>query len=225
MNSFRLLLLGAPGSGKGTITKKLKNVVPNLQSIASGDLLRQEIQAKTNLGQIASEYIAQGKLIPDDLIISLVANHIGVLSQGTTSTTIMKPWLLDGFPRTLHQATALNGILTPRDQNLTKVIELDVPESAILGRIETRYVHVPSGRIYNSSYNPPKVSGFDDVTGEPLVKRSDDNEETIIKRLKDYYTMVKPLKQFYKDKGILITVHGETSDIIFPQVLQALEER
>ncbi|SMN21672.1 similar to Saccharomyces cerevisiae YER170W ADK2 Mitochondrial adenylate kinase, catalyzes the reversible synthesis of GTP and AMP from GDP and ADP [Maudiozyma saulgeensis] len=222
MNSFRLLLLGAPGSGKGTITKKLKNVVPNLQSIASGDLLRREIQEKTSLGQIASKYISQGKLIPDDLIISLVANHIGTLSHSTATPTTS--WLLDGFPRTLRQAIALDNILKPRHQNLTKVIELKVPESAILGRIETRYVHIPSGRIYNLSYNPPKVPGFDDVTGEPLVKRSDDNEETIVKRLKDYNNMVKPLRQFYKDEGILTTVHGDTSDFIFPQVLQTLED-
>lgn len=189
MNPFRLLLLGAPGAGKGTITKKLKAVVPNLQSIASGDLLRQEIQQRTKLGQIASKYIGRGTLIPDELIISLVTSHIGTLSNGE----IAGSWLLDGFPRTLHQAITLNNILDPRGQNLTSVIELDVPESAILGRIETRYVHVPSGRIYNSSYNPPKVPGKDDITGEPLEKRTDDNEETIIKRLKDYNTKVKPL--------------------------------
>ncbi|KAG0662887.1 hypothetical protein C6P45_000941 [Maudiozyma exigua] len=220
MNPFRLLLLGAPGAGKGTITKKLRSVVPNLQSIASGDLLRQEIQQKSKLGQIASKYISRGMLIPDDLIISLVTGHIGKLSKDE----VARSWLLDGFPRTLHQAIALDSVLGPRGQNLTSVIELDVPESAILGRIETRYVHVPSGRIYNSSYNPPKVRGKDDVTGEPLEKRSDDNEQTIIKRLNDYNTKVKPLREYYKEKGLLTTVRGDTSDIIFPQVVEHLEK-
>lgn len=220
MNPFRLLLLGAPGAGKGTITKKLRSVVPNLQSIASGDLLRQEIQQRSKLGQIASKYISRGMLIPDDLIISLVTSHIGKLSKDE----VARSWLLDGFPRTLHQAVALDSILEPRGQNLTSVIELDVPESAILGRIETRYIHVPSGRIYNSSYNPPKVPGKDDVTGEPLEKRSDDNEQTIIKRLNDYNTKVKPLREYYKEKGLLTTVHGDTSDIIFPQVVECLEK-
>ena len=220
MNPFRLLLLGAPGAGKGTITKKLRSVVPNLQSIASGDLLRQEIQQRSKLGQIASKYISRGMLIPDDLIISLVTSHIGKLSKDE----VARSWLLDGFPRTLHQAIALNSILEPRGQNLTSVIELDVPESAILGRIETRYIHVPSGRIYNSSYNPPKVPGKDDVTGEPLEKRSDDNEQTIIKRLNYYNTKVNPLREYYKEKGLLTTVHGDTSDIIFPQVVEYLEK-
>lgn len=220
MNPFRLLLLGAPGAGKGTITRKLKSVVPDLQSIASGDLLRQEIQRRTKLGTIATKYIGKGMLIPDELIISLVTSHIGSLSRNELGQS----WLLDGFPRTLHQAVSLNSILDPRGQSLTCVIELDVPESAILNRIETRYVHVPSGRIYNSSYNPPKVPGLDDITGEPLEKRSDDNEETIIKRLNDYNTKVKPLRDYYKERGLLKIVHGDTSDIIFPQVVKCLEK-
>lgn len=220
MNNFRLLLLGAPGAGKGTITRKLRDVVPSLNSISSGDLLRQEIQAGSKLGHIASKYIDKGRLIPDELIISLVSNHIGSLSQ----QGIGAPWLLDGFPRTLQQATALHDILKPRDQCLTHVVELIVPEEVILGRIETRYVHVPSGRVYNLSYNPPKVPGRDNVTGEPLEKRSDDNEETVKKRLKAYNDLAQPLRDFYSGRGLLHTAVGESSDIIFPKVLEALRK-
>ena len=220
LGSFRLLLLGAPGAGKGTITRKLRDVVPSLNSISSGDLLRREIQAETKLGSIASKYIDKGRLIPDELIISLVSNHISTLSQKGMGAQ----WLLDGFPRTLHQATALHDILEPRNQCLTHVVELVVPEEAILGRIETRYVHVPSGRVYNLSYNPPKVPGRDDVTGEPLEKRSDDNEETVKRRLKAYNEMAQPLRDFYGSRGLLHTASGDTSDIIFPKVLEALKK-
>lgn len=218
MAPLRLLFLGAPGSGKSTITKKLKNVIPNLQSISSGDLLRQETQSNSKLGKIASKYITQGKLIPDEIIISSISSRIVSLSEKYQNTS----WILDGFPRTLHQASSLNDILISRHQNLTNVIELAVPESAILDRIQTRYVHIPSGRVYNLSYNPPKVPGRDDITGEPLVKRSDDNDVTLVKRLEDYTTMVAPLRDFYNKRGLLSTVEGETSDIIFPKVLTTL---
>jgi adenylate kinase len=134
-------------------------------------------------------------------------------------------WLLDGFPRTLPQAKALRGDLELAGTSLNMVVELKVPESVILERIENRWVHVPSGRIYNLQYNPPKTPGLDDVTGEKLTKRPDDNREVFQKRLDLYNETVEPLKEFYKKLGILHTVEGETSDIIFPKLLSLIEEK
>lgn len=221
MNALRILLLGAPGSGKGTQTSKLLSHFKYIRSISSGDLLRQEIQKKTHLGSLASEYISQGKLLPDSLVTELVTNELtarGLLSSDSS-------FLLDGFPRTLDQAKSLRSKLAPHGSPLNLVVELDVPSSVILERIENRYVHVPSGRVYNLTYNPPLVAGKDDVTGEPLTKRPDDTAEVFGKRLENYAQTVEPLKQFYADLGILHKVSGETSDIIFPQLLDLVSKK
>ncbi|EGA75212.1 Adk2p [Saccharomyces cerevisiae AWRI796] len=134
-------------------------------------------------------------------------------------------WLLDGFPRTTAQASALDELLKQHDASLNLVVELDVPESTILERIENRYVHVPSGRVYNLQYNPPKVPGLDDITGEPLTKRLDDTAEVFKKRLEEYKKTNEPLKDYYKKSGIFGTVSGETSDIIFPKLLNLITSK
>lgn len=211
---LRLLLLGAPGSGKGTQTSRLLKKIPELQSISSGDLLRQEIKNSSEIGSLASNYISQGKLLPDALITKLVVSNLkgsGWLSSNAT-------WLLDGFPRTSYQAEILDKDLKAYSSELNLVVELDVPESIILERIENRFVHVRSGRVYNLQYNPPKIPGKDNVTGEPLTKRSDDTAEVFGKRLQQYKSTLIPLKEHYAKKGILKTVSGETSDIIFPRL-------
>lgn len=216
MRPLRLLLLGAPGSGKGTQTSKLLQQFPNLVPISSGDLLRQQIQARSNIGMEASEFIKQGKLVPDMLITELIADKINLKKSN---------WILDGFPRTMHQAKSLSQILNPLQQELNLVIELDVPQSVILGRIQNRYIHPGSGRTYNPTYNPPKVEGKDDITGEPLVKRIDDNEATLVKRLKAYNSTIGDLRNYYSDMGILTKVTGDTSDVIYPQVLDIIRSR
>ncbi|EDO18459.1 hypothetical protein Kpol_1032p53 [Vanderwaltozyma polyspora DSM 70294] len=211
---LRLLLLGAPGSGKGTQTSRLLKVFPKMQSVASGDLLRQQIKDKTSLGVLASSYITKGSLIPDELITKLLISYLAENCWLTPKSS----WLLDGFPRTVNQGQILDHKLSSSDVNLNLVVELDVPESVILDRIENRFVHVPSGRIYNLKYNPPKVPGRDDITGEPLTKRPDDNVEVFAKRLQEYKRLVEPLKEYYANKNVLKTVSGETSDIIFPKL-------
>lgn len=216
---LRLLLLGAPGSGKGTQTSRLLKKIPQLHSISSGDLLRQEVKHNSGFGSIAFNYISQGKLLPDELMTKLVVTNLkqsGWLAPDAS-------WLLDGFPRTSTQAKALNKDLQTYRAELNLVVELDVPESVILERIENRFVHVPSGRVYNLQYNPPKVAGKDDVTGEPLTKRSDDTAEVFSKRLKQYKSTLAPLKEYYINKGILQMVSGETSDIIFPKLYDLIE--
>ncbi|SCU90417.1 LADA_0F03928g1_1 [Lachancea dasiensis] len=221
MNPIRLLLLGAPGSGKGTQTSRLLASFQHLESVSSGDLLRQQIQRKTELGRIAAAYISDGRLLPDAFVTELVHNELS--TKGWLSPK--SSWLLDGFPRTVTQAKSLRSKLTPHKASLNMVVELDVPESVILDRIENRYVHVPSGRIYNLTYNPPKVDGLDDLTGEPLTKRPDDTAEVFGKRLDSYRQTVTPLKKFYADIGILHKVSGETSDIIFPQLLDIIQKK
>lgn len=218
---LRLLLLGAPGSGKGTQTSRLLKNYPQLHSISSGDLLRQEIKNKSEIGSLASKYIAQGKLLPDQLITKLVVTN--VLQLGWLNPTAT--WLLDGFPRTCTQAEILDQDLYKHSAPLNLVVELDVPESVILERIENRYVHVPSGRVYNLQYNPPKIPGRDDITGEPLTKRSDDTAAVFSKRLEQYRSTVVPLKEHYRKQGILATVSGETSDIIFPKLLELIQTK
>lgn len=220
LKPLRLLLLGAPGSGKGTQTSKLLKHFAHIHPISSGDILRREIADNTELGKSASQYIAEGKLLPDKLMSNLVTKNL----RDSKLLNAESSWLLDGFPRTLPQAKLLRGDLELAGANLNMVVELKVPESVILERIENRWVHVASGRIYNLQYNPPKTPGLDDITGEKLTKRPDDNPEVFQKRLDAYNETLKPLKEFYQELGILHTVEGETSDIIFPKLSKMIED-
>lgn len=218
---LRILLLGAPGAGKGTQTSRLLERFPQLNSVSSGDLLRQQMKDKTRLGSLASSYILEGKLLPDELITRLVTQRLS--SAGWLSP--QASWLLDGFPRTEEQGRMLKSALAKHDTSLTMVVELDVPESVILERIENRFVHVPSGRVYNLQYKPPKVPGKDDVTGEPLTKRPDDTAEVFGKRLTEYHKTAVPLRKFYAERGILKKISGETSDIITPKLMKLIESQ
>lgn len=218
---IRLLLLGAPGSGKGTQTSRLLNQFPSIRAISSGDVLRTQIAAGTPVGKEASTYIKNGQLVPDSTMVGLITSQLsqkGWLNQLST-------WLLDGFPRTVNQAKSLRGVLSKSKANLNLVVELDVDQRIILDRIEARWVHVPSGRVYNLDYNPPKVPFKDDVTGEPLLKREDDTAEVFQRRLDKYNQEIGPLKLFYADIGILSTVSGNTSDIIYPKLSKLILDK
>lgn len=240
LRPIRLLLLGAPGSGKGTQTSRLLKDFPQIHSISSGDLLRQEIKQGSEIGQKYASIIKTGGLIPDTSIVELIKQELisknFLSSSSTTNTTTINEekksnnsWLLDGFPRTLNQAKMLDKMLEQGGSNgssnnntLNLVVELDVPESVILERIENRWVHVPSGRVYNLTFNPPKVEGKDDVTGEPLSKRPDDNPATFKERIDLYKSETLPLLDYYAGRGIVRTVQGETSDIIYPKLKELL---
>ncbi|KAL3233497.1 GTP:AMP phosphotransferase, mitochondrial [Nakaseomyces bracarensis] len=217
---LRLLLLGAPGAGKGTQTSKLLKVIPELKSVSSGDILRNELKSGTELGVLASKYIAQGRLIPDKVITQVLMSHLS--NEGWLNP--QSSWLLDGFPRTENQALNLDKTLSQNNAMLNLVIELDVPEEVILERINNRYIHAASGRVYNLQYNPPKVPGKDDITGEPLVKRLDDNAQTFKRRMKEYKQTLGPIKEHYSKQGILVSVSGETSDIIFPKLCRLIND-
>ncbi len=182
---MRLILLGAPGAGKGTQATFIcqKYGIPQ---ISTGDMLRAAVKAGTPLGMEAKKVMDSGGLVSDDLIINLVKDRI---AQADCS----KGFLFDGFPRTLPQADAMKAAGVKLDY----VLEIDVPFEAIIERMSGRRSHPASGRTYHVKFNPPKVEGQDDVTGEPLIQREDDKEETVRKRLEVYSAQTRPLVDYY----------------------------
>lgn len=186
---MRLILLGAPGAGKGTqaqfLTKKY-----NIPQISTGDMLRAAIKAGTELGKQAKAAMDAGQLVTDEIIIGLVKDRI-------VEDDCKNGYLLDGFPRTLPQADAV----TEAGIEIDAVIEIDVPDSEIVNRMAGRRAHLASGRTYHIVYNPPKVEDKDDITGEDLVQRDDDKEEVVLDRLKVYHELTQPLIGYYKDQA------------------------
>ncbi len=182
---MKLILLGAPGAGKGTQATFIcqKYGIPQ---ISTGDMLRAAVKAGTPLGVEAKQVMDAGGLVSDDLIINLVKERI-------TQADCANGFLFDGFPRTIPQADAMKAAGVKLDY----VLEIDVPFDAIVERMSGRRSHPPSGRTYHVKFNPPKVAGVDDVTGEPLVQRADDQEETVKKRLEVYSAQTRPLVDYY----------------------------
>lgn len=206
---LKALILGAPASGKGTISSRIVKKY-NIEHVSSGDKLRGHIEKQTELGKEVKKYLNEGKLVPDDVMIKFMITELNKVSN--------KPWLLDGFPRTLGQSNALWKV-----QPVDVVLNLVVPFEVIIDRVKNRWVHLPSGRVYNIGFNTPKVEGKDDVTGEPLVQRPDDKPEAVRKRLEIYDGITRPVIQFYKEKGILKEFEGRTSDEIWPKVTAYLD--
>ena len=182
---MRLILLGPPGAGKGTQANFIKEKF-GIPQISTGDMLRAAVKAGTPLGIEAKKVMDAGGLVSDDIIIGLVKDR---LQQDDCKAGYM----FDGFPRTIPQADAMKDAGVPIDF----VLEIDVPDSEIVERMSGRRAHLPSGRTYHVKYNPPKVEGKDDVTGEDLVQRDDDKEETVKKRLEVYHAQTKPLVEYY----------------------------
>uniref|UniRef100_A0A6B2E5C8 GTP:AMP phosphotransferase, mitochondrial n=1 Tax=Phlebotomus kandelakii TaxID=1109342 RepID=A0A6B2E5C8_9DIPT len=205
---FRMLIMGAPASGKGTISGRIVKRF-NFQHISSGDLLRWNMDKKTALGTEAAKYVNEGKLVPDELIISCVVDKL----HAETAPRV----LLDGFPRTRPQAEQLAKVLP-----LDAVVNLNVPYEVIIERAKSRWIHLPSGRVYNIGFNEPKVPFKDDVTGEDLVQRPDDHPDAVKRRLEIYDNITKPVLEYYKAQGIIVEFWGKTSDAIWPNVEQFL---
>ncbi|HEX2541849.1 MAG TPA: adenylate kinase [Caldimonas sp.] len=183
---MRLILLGAPGAGKGTQAAFLCQRF-GIPQISTGDMLRSAVKAGTPLGLAAKKVMDAGALVSDDIIIGLVAERIA-------QPDCASGFLFDGFPRTIVQADALRNAGIKLDY----VLEIDVPDAAIVERMSGRRVHIASGRSYHLRFNPPKVDNLDDVTGEPLIQRVDDLEETVLKRLAVYAAQTRPLVEYYK---------------------------
>jgi adenylate kinase len=182
---MRLILLGPPGAGKGTQATFIKEAF-RIPQISTGDMLRAAVSAGTPLGVAAKKVMDRGKLVSDDIIIGLVRDRL-------RESDCANGYLFDGFPRTIPQAQAMRDSGVPIDY----VLEIDVPDEAIIERMSGRRTHVPSGRTYHVKFNPPKVRGKDDVTGEDLVQRDDDREDTVRKRLEVYQAQTRPLVEYY----------------------------
>jgi adenylate kinase len=182
---MRLILLGPPGAGKGTQASFIVQAY-GIPQISTGDMLRSAIAAGSPTGLAAKAVMDSGSLVSDDIIIALVKDRL-------EAADCANGYLFDGFPRTIPQADAMKDAAVPIDY----VLEIDVPDAAIIERMSGRRVHVASGRTYHVKYNPPKVSGKDDITGEDLVQRADDREETVRKRLEVYRAQTMPLIEYY----------------------------
>ncbi|EEP81840.1 adenylate kinase 2 [Uncinocarpus reesii 1704] len=228
----RIILVGAPGVGKGTQTERLIKRFPQLASISSGDLLRDHVRNKTPLGVQAQSAIEAGKLVPDAMILDLISSELvskGWLSKPTPSASPstkaagLNPsasFILDGFPRTATQASSLESLVP-----INLVVHLLTPPAVIISRIASRWVHPASGRVYNTSFNAPKVPGKDDITGEPLVQRQDDSVDVWKQRLKKFEETSRSLLNHYEKQGCLWRVEGDTSDEISPKLFAEIERR
>ena len=183
---MRLILLGGPGAGKGTQANYIKEKY-QIPQISTGDMLRAAVKAGTDLGKAAKKLMDAGALVSDDVIIGLVKERI-------QEPDCEKGFLFDGFPRTIPQADAMKDAQVAIDA----VVDIDVPDGEIIKRMSGRRVHLASGRTYHVVFNPPKVEGQDDETGEALIQRDDDHEETVRKRLEVYHAQTEPLVGYYK---------------------------
>lgn len=201
---MRLVILGAPGSGKGSQCKWITRDY-DVPHISTGDILRKNIADGTELGRKAKEYMDKGELVPDELVVSLLKNRI------SEADCKEKGFLLDGFPRTIAQAQTLDEFLTAEGASIDQVINLEVPDEEIMSRaINRRTCENPECKeIYNLRDNPPKVEGICDKCGSKLFQRKDDNEETVKNRLAVYHAQTEPLIKYYSEKGLVATVIGQ----------------
>ena len=273
----RVILIGAPGVGKGTQSERLLGRFPQLSAISSGDLLRHNVKNRTPLGIKVESTMKSGGLVSDALILRLITNELGhrgwlagaqenlvafssptIADEATVpgadhsavpgidypipSATATMPldinpnagarlsaqasedpaasFLLDGFPRTAAQAESLDDVVP-----INWAVSIRTPLEVIMGRISSRWVHEPSGRVYNTTFNAPRVAGRDDVTGEPLVRRADDDEDTYRARFAKFQETSEPLLEHYARKGVLTEVDGLSSDEISPKIFAEFERR
>ena len=215
--NIHIILLGPPGCGKGTQAQKLIREFGFVQ-LSTGDMLRAAISKGTEIGMQAKSIIDKGELVSDEIVIGIVRDRI-------FSTECECGYMLDGFPRTLAQAEKLDQILSDRNQKIDVVLRLCVPDDMAIRRIAGRRFHITSGRSYNIEFNPPKIEGRDDITGEKLVQREDDKEEIVQSRLNTYHELTEPLVRYYQKQGILKAIDGAGSpENIYTKIKQTLNE-
>jgi adenylate kinase len=213
---MKLILLGAPGAGKGTVAKQLTQMDGSVQ-ISTGDILRGAVQAGTELGKEAEGYMKRGDLVPDSLIM-------GIMEKRLQEPDCEKGFLLDGFPRTIPQAEALKELLAKLDIELDMAVNIDVPRDVILDRLTTRRTcsNPECQAIYNVKSNPPKQEGVCDKCGSPVIQREDETEEAISHRLETYNEKTAPLIGFYDKEGLLITVNATSSEAVIDAIKSKL---
>jgi len=214
---MKIIMLGAPGAGKGTQAKMIAEKC-GIPHISTGDIFRANIKNGTELGAKAKEYMDKGLLVPDELVCDLVVDRI-------QQADCEKGYILDGFPRTIPQAEALENALNAIEQKLDYAIDIDVPDENIINRMSGRRACVGCGATYHVVFNPTKVEGKCDVCGESLILRDDDKPETVKKRLDVYHTQTQPLIDFYTKRNVLVEVDGTQSmDKVFEDIMKILGE-
>ena len=214
---MKIIMLGAPGAGKGTQAKMIAEKC-GIPHISTGDIFRANIKNGTELGAKAKEYMDKGLLVPDELVCDLVVDRI-------QQADCEKGYILDGFPRTIPQAEALEAALNAIEQKLDYAIDIDVPDENIINRMSGRRACVGCGATYHVVFNPTKVEGKCDVCGESLILRDDDKPETVKKRLDVYHTQTQPWIDFYSARKVLVEVDGTQSmDKVFEDIMKILGE-
>ncbi|KAJ0065503.1 hypothetical protein NL108_012783 [Boleophthalmus pectinirostris] len=209
---FRAVIMGPPGSGKGTISKRIAQNF-GLQYLSCAHFLQEIVAAnETEAGVLVKSYIDKRMLVPDHVVTRLMLPRLEQLSGHS--------WLLEGFPRTIGQAQALNA-----RYQLDMVISLNIPFETLKERLSDKWIHPASGRVYNMIFNPPRVTGKDDVTGEPLVQSEDDKPEALMARLRHYKDVAKPVLDLYKSQGILHSFSGTDTDRIWPYMNSILSAK
>jgi len=210
-HGIRAVLLGPPGSGKGTQSPRLKEHF-NVCHLATGDLLRAEIGSGSQLGKEIKSVIDEGKLVSDELVLRMVSDNLD-------KSECKNGFLLDGFPRTIVQAEKLDVMLETRKEPLDSVVEFAIDDNLLVRRICGRWFHLASGRSYHEEFHPPRVPGKDDITGEALVRRNDDNPETLKKRLEQYHSLTSPLVGYYTNRGLHSRVDAsQPANTVFAEI-------
>jgi adenylate kinase len=211
---MRLIFLGPPGAGKGTQARILEQRF-GAKQISTGDILRENRVAGTELGKQAEGYMKRGELVPDDLIIKMIEGELKKHPSG---------FIMDGFPRNVAQAQAFDALLAAKGWHLDAVVLFDTDRETLLERLTSRWTNPRNGRTYNSASNPPKMAGVDDEDGGPLMQREDDKAETVAKRLDVFESETKPLVEYYRRTGALVSVDGLLAvEAVASALLQAIK--
>lgn len=214
---LNLILMGLPGAGKGTQAEKIRDKY-NIPHISTGDMFRLAIKEGTDLGKKAKGFMDQGDLVPDEVTI-------GIVDERLRKDDCQNGFLLDGFPRTIAQAEALQTLLSNMNEDIDYVLHIDVPEEQLVKRLTGRRVCPTCGATYHVMYNPPKKEGICDKDGTELIQRKDDTPETVKNRLNVNMEQTKPLLDFYQEKGYLVTVDGNKEiDVVFQDIQVKIEK-
>ena len=214
---MNIILMGLPGAGKGTQASEIvkKFSIPH---ISTGDMFRKAIKDETDLGKEAKSYMDRGELVPDEVTVGIVKERI-------SEDDAKKGFLLDGFPRTIEQAEALNNIMSELDRNIDAVINIEVPEEELMNRLTGRRICEKCGTTYHLVFNPPKVDGVCDIDGGKLYQRKDDNPETVSNRLSVNVKQSKPILEYYDEKGVLKNIDGAKDiDEVTKDVIDILDQ-
>ena len=214
---MNIILMGLAGAGKGTQASEIVKKFP-IPHISTGDMFRKAIKDETDLGKEAKSYMDRGELVPDEVTVGIVKERI-------SEDDAKKGFLLDGFPRTIEQAEALNNIMSELDRNIDAVINIEVPEEELMNRLTGRRICEKCGTTYHLVFNPPKVDGVCDIDGGKLYQRKDDNPETVSNRLSVNVKQSKPILEYYDEKGVLKNIDGAKDiDEVTKDVIDILDQ-